>query len=133
MATGFPRNEDFWQINNDNYVFTIRRKQFKRNRYFNLDDFLFSIKIDVRSGTLPKLFDILNDLDQSLVSVVRSLQSIYENVPENGHQTRANNLQRQIYITFQDTDDESSFVSVNSGKKISYCYYELRITINIFR
>ena len=115
MATGFPRSEDFWQINNDNYVFTIRRNTFKRNRHFNLDDFLFSIKIDVKNGTLPKLFDVLTDLDDSLVSIISSLQSIYENVPESARQSRYNNLQRQIYITFQDTDDESSFVAVNSG------------------
>ena len=80
-----------------------------------MDDFLFSIKIDVKNGTLPKLFDVLTDLDDSLVSIISSLQSIYENVPESARQSRYNNLQRQIYITFQDTDDESSFVAVNSG------------------
>ena len=119
MASGVPKTDDFWQISNNDYIFTIRRTKFKRNLYFNLDDFLFSIKIDVKSGILPKLFDVLTDLDESLASIIRSLQHIYETVPNSENpMTSYNNHERQIYITFQDTDDESSFVSVNSGENV---------------
>ena len=114
MASGLPKTDDFWQISNNDYVFTIRRTKFKRNQHFNLDDFLFSIKIDVKNNILPSLFDVLIDLDESLISIIRSLQHMYETVPERSNQQHQR--ERQIYITFQDTDDESSFVSVNSGK-----------------
>ena len=117
MATGFPKTNDFWQISNEDYTFTIRREKFKKNAFFSLDDFLFSVKIDVKAKVLPKIFEILHDLDESLVSIITTLQNIYQSAPPNTPLSRRNNhLDRQIYITFQDADNESSFVSVNSGK-----------------
>ena len=68
----------------------IRRVKSKKAHKFDLDDHIFSIKIQPIKNMRPKLIDTMNDLDSALEEALKYLQSIYKNDKEH-----------HIYICFE--------------------------------
>ena len=96
----------------------LKRVKSKKAHKFDLDDHIFSIKIENIKNKRPKLIDIMNDLDSALEEALKYLQSIY--LPDKEH---------HIYICFE--QQSADILGATTG---IYCHYiiKVRILINFF-
>ncbi len=64
-----------------------RKSQHKRHTRFNLEDVLYTLKVEEKTrGRLPLLMSIEEGLKQSLISILEKLQNMFDK--DNHHQVR---------------------------------------------